>query len=100
MTVEGGETTEVGMRLETSVPRMERHRKRRRFVKRVLGAIAVAALLTAAAWGTWTYAIPHTAVIPALVGETVDDATDRLTALGFDVTRAPVSTRCMFPTAT
>jgi beta-lactam-binding protein with PASTA domain len=85
----GGETTEVGVRLETSTPRMERHRKRRRFAKRFVGAVALIALLTAAAWGTWTYAIPHTAVIPELVGETVDDATERLTALGFDVTRAP-----------
>ena len=89
VTVEGGETTEVGVRLETAIPRMERHRKRRRFLKRVVGAVLLVAMLSAAAWGTWTYAIPHTAVIPALVGETVDDATDRLTALGFDVTRAP-----------
>jgi serine/threonine-protein kinase len=89
VTVEGGETTEVGVRLETAIPRMERHRKRRRFLKRVAGAVLLVALLASAAWGTWTYAIPHTAVIPALVGETVDDATDRLTVLGFDVTRAP-----------
>ncbi len=89
VTVEGGETTEVGMTLETSIPRMERHRRRRRLLKRVLGGVALVALLTAAAWGTWTYAIPHTAVIPALIGEAVDDATDRLTGLGFDVTRAP-----------
>jgi beta-lactam-binding protein with PASTA domain len=89
VTVEGGETTEVGVRLETAIPRMERHRKRRRFVKRAVGAVLLVALLASAAWGTWTYAIPHTAVIPALVGETVDDATERLTALGFDVTQAP-----------
>jgi beta-lactam-binding protein with PASTA domain len=87
--IDGGETTEVGVRLETSTPRMERHRKRRRFAKRFVGAVALIALLTAAAWGTWTYAIPHTAVVPALVGETIDAATDRLTELGFTVTRAP-----------
>jgi serine/threonine-protein kinase len=89
VTIEGGETTEVGVRLETAIPRMERHRKRRRFAKRLFGAVALVALLTAAAWGTWTYAIPHTAVIPELVGETVGAATDRLSALGFAVTRAP-----------
>jgi serine/threonine-protein kinase len=90
VTVEGGETTEVGVRLETaSIPRMERHRKRRRLLKRVVGAVVLVALLAAAAWGTWTYAIPHTAVIPALVGEPVDTASDRLTALGFEVIRAP-----------
>jgi serine/threonine-protein kinase len=88
-TIEGGEITEVGVRLETATPRMERHRKRRRLAKRVVGIVALVALLTAAAWGTWTYAIPHTALVPALVGETVDAATDRLTALGFAVTRAP-----------
>jgi serine/threonine-protein kinase len=86
LTVEGGETTEVGVRLETaSIPRMERHRKRRRLVKRFLGGVLLIGLLTAATWGTWTYAIPHTAVIPALRGEPVDGAVDRLTALGFDV---------------
>jgi len=88
-TIDGGETTEVGVRLETAIPRMERHRKRRRFAKRAAGIVALIALLSAAAWGTWTYAIPHTAVVPALVGETVDAATTRLTALGFTVTRAP-----------
>ena len=69
VTVEGGETTEVGVHLDTAIPRMERHRKRRRFLKRFVGIVALVALLTAAAWGTWTYAIPHTAVIPALAGE-------------------------------
>ena len=66
ITVEGGETTEVGVRLETaSIPRMERHRKRRRTIKRFIGAILVLGLLSGAAWGTWTYAIPHTAVSPS-----------------------------------
>jgi serine/threonine-protein kinase len=86
ITVEGGETTEVGVRLDTaSTRRMERHRKRRRLLKRFSGAILLLGLLSAAAWGTWTYAIPHTAVIPELTGETIEAARDRLTALGFDV---------------
>ncbi|MGI8615213.1 MAG: Stk1 family PASTA domain-containing Ser/Thr kinase [Actinomycetota bacterium] len=86
VTVEGGETTEVGIRLETgSIPRMERHRRRRRILKRIVGAILLVGLLSGVAWGTWTYAIPHTAVIPELTGETVDAARDRLTALGFQV---------------
>jgi eukaryotic-like serine/threonine-protein kinase len=89
VTVEGGETTEVGVRLETgSIPRMERHRKRRRILKRFVGAILLVGLLAGAAWGTWTYAIPHTAVIPELEGETVDAARNRLTALGFQVVLA------------
>jgi serine/threonine-protein kinase len=86
ITVEGGETTEVGVRLETaSIPRMERHRKRRRTIKRFIGAVLLLGLLSGAAWGTWTYAIPHTAVIPELEGRTVEAARDRLTELGFEV---------------
>jgi beta-lactam-binding protein with PASTA domain/serine/threonine protein kinase len=86
ITVEGGETTEVGVRLETaSIPRMERHRKRRRAIKRFIGAILLVGLLSGAAWGTWTYAIPHTSVIPELQGRTVEAARDRLTELGFEV---------------
>ena len=84
--VEGGETTEVRVRLETaSIPRMERHRRRRRRIKRAAGAILALALVAVAAWGTWTYAIPHTAVIPNLVGVSLAEATDQLTDLGFRV---------------
>ena len=86
ITVEGGETTEVGVRLETAaMPLMERRRRRRRVLKRVVGAILLLALLAGAAWGTWTYAIPHTARVPALRGDAVDDAVARLHALGFGV---------------
>jgi serine/threonine-protein kinase len=86
ITVEGGETTEVRVRLETaSIPRMERHRRRRRRIKRFFASLLVLALVAAAAWGTWTYAIPHTAVVPELVGEPAARATERLVALGFEV---------------
>src|SRR5262245_55868893 len=86
ITVEDGETTEVGVRLETAaMPRMERRRRRRRILKRVVGAILLVALFAGAAWGTWTYAIPHTARVPALRGDPVDDAVERLHALGFEV---------------
>jgi serine/threonine-protein kinase len=89
ITVEGGETTEVGLRVTTgSIPRMERHRRRRRLLKRFVGAILVLGLVAGVAWGTWTYAIPHTAVIPELVGETVESARNRLTTLGFQVVLA------------
>jgi eukaryotic-like serine/threonine-protein kinase len=86
ITIEAGETTEVGLRLETaSIPRMERRRTRRRRLKRYVGAILALGLFAAAAWGTWTYAIPHSAVVPALRGEPVETARDRLTSLGFEV---------------
>lgn len=86
VTVEGGETTEVRVPLETaSIPRMERHRRRRRRITKAVGTILALALVAGAAWGTWTYAIPHTAVVPRLVGEPVDEAVERLTAMGFEV---------------
>jgi serine/threonine-protein kinase len=86
ITVEGGETTEVRVRLETaSIPRMERHRRRQRRIKRFFASLLVLALVAAAAWGTWTYAIPHTAVVPQVVGEPAAEATADLVALGFEV---------------
>ena len=89
VTVEGGETTEVRLPLETaSIPRMERHRRRRRRIGRFLGAVLLLALVAAVGWGTWTYAIPHRAQIPALVGQPEATAIDRLTALGFEVRHA------------
>ena len=54
-------------------------------IKRFIGAILLIGLLSGAAWGTWTYAIPHTSVIPELQGRTVEAARDRLTELGFEV---------------
>jgi serine/threonine-protein kinase len=41
--------------------------------------------LVAAAWGTWTYLIPHTHAVPELVGVDVDEASARLGALGLSV---------------
>ena len=87
ITVEGGETTEVGVRLETGVDPADgappetapdAQAVRRRGPPR-------SDCCRGAAWGTWTYAIPHTAVIPELQGATVDAARDRLTELGFEV---------------
>jgi serine/threonine-protein kinase len=90
ITVDGGETTEVRVPLQTaSIPRMERHRRRRRRIKRFFGAVLLLALLAAAAWGTWTYAVPHRSVIPELAGEPIAVARDRLTALGFEVVQGP-----------
>jgi eukaryotic-like serine/threonine-protein kinase len=86
ITVEGGETTEVRMPLETaSIPRLERHQRRRHRIERFVGTALVLALIVAAAWGTWTYAIPHLAVIPEVTGESVAEATERLEVLGFRV---------------
>jgi serine/threonine-protein kinase len=64
---------------------MARHRRRRRRIKRFFASLLVLALVAAAAWGTWTYAIPHTAVVPQVVGEPAAEATADLVALGFEV---------------
>ena len=86
LVVEGGETTEVRVALETaSISRVERHGRRRGRITGALGVVALVALLAAAAWGTWTYAIPHRAVIPDVIGDPVDDSAARLTTLGFEV---------------
>ncbi len=76
----------VAATVTETIPRVERTRKRRG--RRVLGAVLAVVLVGAAAWGTWTYLIPHTAVIPPVVGETTDDATAALSDLGFQVTLA------------
>ena len=74
VTVEGGETTEVG------APARDRHRSRawsatgdgagRSSASSARSSCSDSS--SGAAWGTWTYAIPHTAVIPELAGRTVD----------------------------
>ena len=43
------------------------------------------AALAAAAWGIWTYVIPHHADVPALAGASIADAQTQLSDLGFAV---------------
>lgn len=66
-----------------TIPRVERA-KRRRWRKWV-GAVLALALVAGAAYGVWTYAIPHTHPIPAVVGGPVKDATTQLADLGYQV---------------
>jgi serine/threonine-protein kinase len=81
-----------------TIPRAEARRRRRG--RGFLGILGLVLLLGAAAWGVWTYVIPHTTPTPQVVGLSVDAATDRLRALGFTVklaegrydTEAPEST--------
>jgi serine/threonine-protein kinase len=81
-----GVTERVAATVTETIPRVERARKRRG--RRVVGAVLAVAILAAAAWGAWTYLIPHTAVIPPVVGQTTDDATAALSDLGFQVVLA------------
>jgi serine/threonine-protein kinase len=69
-----------------TIPRVDRVRRRRG--KRFVGAFLVLAMLVAAAWGIWTYVIPHTTAVPPVTGQPLAEARDRLTSLGFRVTIA------------
>ncbi len=53
--------------------------------RRLAGIVLLLATLGAGAWGVWAYVIPHTRPVPAVRGTSVDDATEQLTALGFQV---------------
>ncbi len=62
----------------TLAPRQRRKRTLRAFVT----AIALVMALVAAAWATWTYAIPHNREVPRLVGLTQSQAEAELDKLG------------------
>jgi beta-lactam-binding protein with PASTA domain/tRNA A-37 threonylcarbamoyl transferase component Bud32 len=60
-------------------------RTSRRRWRRAVGAIALVVASAAAAWGVWTYVIPHSAQVPALAGDTVAEARAQLADLGLSV---------------
>jgi eukaryotic-like serine/threonine-protein kinase len=66
-----------------TIPRAERSRSKR--WRRRLGVLLLVASVCAAAWGLWTYVIPHHADVPQLSGATVSQAQTRLSDLGFAV---------------
>jgi beta-lactam-binding protein with PASTA domain len=80
-----GEDTEVVAASTTtaSIPRLRRRRLRR--LRRFLAWLLALAIVGGAAWGVWTYAIPHEAIVPNLVGRTVADAQRALDDLGLGV---------------
>ncbi len=81
---EDGTMTEAVAVTDTqTIPRVGKTRRRR--WRRVALAIFLVAALAAAAWGAWTYAVPHTADVPAVVGTPVDQARAALTDLGLVV---------------
>jgi serine/threonine-protein kinase len=72
---------EVGTHTQ-SIPQAGSHRRRGR-----TGILVVLAVLTlaVAAWGAWTYLIPHSHPVPSVVGMNVNRATQQLHDLGFTV---------------
>jgi serine/threonine-protein kinase len=66
-----------------SIPQVGRHRRRR---GRSLLIVLIALLTVAvAAWGGWSYVIPHSHAIPSVVGLPIDEASQQLHDLGFTV---------------
>jgi len=66
-----------------TIPRVERAKRRR--WRKWLAAVLAVALVAGAAYGVWTYVIPHSHPIPTVVGGSVEDASNRLADLGFQV---------------
>jgi serine/threonine-protein kinase len=57
-------------------------RSKRRRARWILGLLLALAAIGAAAWGSWTYLIPHEVDVPHVVGLTVDEAQRRLEDAG------------------
>jgi serine/threonine-protein kinase len=51
--------------------------------------LLVAALIGTSAWGAWTYLVPHTVMLPNVVGSDLDHAQQRLNDLGLRVRVGP-----------
>jgi eukaryotic-like serine/threonine-protein kinase len=59
--------------------------RRRRALGWALGGLALLVVLAAAAWGTWTYLIPHRTDVPGLEGLTVAEAQQRAEEAGLSL---------------
>jgi serine/threonine-protein kinase len=74
----------AGSAITQTIPQLGAHRKRRRG-RGVLVVLLAIGLIAAAAWGAWTYVIPHSHDVPTVVGTSVQDASRQLNDLGFTV---------------
>jgi len=59
--------------------------KRRRRTRWILGIVLALLALAAAAWGVWTYLIPHYVDVPQVIGMSVHSAEARLADSGLNV---------------
>ena len=84
----GGDPTQRVVAATTqTIPRVERTSRRRG--RRALLASLALVVIAAGGWAGWTYAIPHRADVPAVLGSSVEDARAQLVSLGFVVRIAP-----------
>ena len=88
-----GTTESVRVFSTQTIPRVERHAKRR--WRKTVGVIVLIAATLAAGWGGWTYLVPHRATVPTVVGVNVDMAKAEIEHLGLVaiVTPGSYSTR-------
>ena len=82
--VSGEETAAIPPAAITqSIPQVGRHR--RRHGRGILVMLLAVLTVAVAAWGAWSYVIPHSHAIPSVVGLTTDEADQQLHDLGFTV---------------
>jgi serine/threonine-protein kinase len=74
----------AGAAITQTIPQPGVHRRRHRGRSVLVVALAIA-LIAAAAWGAWTYVVPHSHEVPSVVGASVQEASRRLNDLGFSV---------------
>ena len=75
-----GATESVDVTSTQTIPRVDRAKRRR--WRKVAGIVFLVAAVCMAAWGAWTYLVPHHSTIPVLTGMQVDQAKAELEHLG------------------
>jgi beta-lactam-binding protein with PASTA domain len=65
--------------------RAEKHVRKRRRARTLLGIVVALLVLGTVAWGAWTYLVPHDVQVPGVVGLSVQDAQAKLEDAGLHV---------------
>jgi eukaryotic-like serine/threonine-protein kinase len=88
-----GATETVKVLSTKTIPRVERTARRR--WRKTFATIVLIAATLAAAWGAWTYLIPHRVTVPPLAGVNVELAKNQLEHLGLvpNITHGAYSTQ-------
>jgi serine/threonine-protein kinase len=65
--------------------RTEKHARERRRGRTILGIVVALLAIGAAAWGAWTYLVPHDVQVPGVIGLSVQEAQAKLEDAGLTV---------------